>query len=73
MEIKGVGEILSNRIINYLNEIGGFVDDLQLKEVYGLKFEVRFAIEEKFSVKTTPEIAVLNVNTASVLEFAEGP
>lgn len=73
MEIKGVGEILSNRIINYRNKIGGFVDDLQLKDVYGLKFEVRDAIEEKFTVKTTPEIAVLNINTASVMELTEVP
>lgn len=72
-EIRGIGETLSGRIVNYRNKIGGFVDDLQLKDVYGLNYEVRDAIEAKFTVKSRPEITVLDINEASVLELSEVP
>lgn len=73
MEVRGIGETLSGRIVNYRNKIGGFVDDLQLKDVYGLNYEVRGAIEAKFTVKSKPDIVVLNINKASVLELSEVP
>ncbi|HSP41066.1 MAG TPA: helix-hairpin-helix domain-containing protein, partial [Gillisia sp.] len=37
--VRGIGETLAKRIVNYRNRIGGFIDDIQLKDIYGLNFE----------------------------------
>lgn len=73
MKVKGIGETLSARIVNYRNKIGGFVDDLQLKDVYGLSYEVREEILKDFTVKSPPPIKVLNINDATVLELTSVP
>lgn len=72
-QINGVGEVLSNRIINYRNKIGGFVDDIQLKDIYGLNFETRDKLTSVFTVKTKPEVERLNINEAGLLELSEVP
>ncbi|UJH92430.1 helix-hairpin-helix domain-containing protein [Antarcticibacterium sp. 1MA-6-2] len=73
MEVRGIGETLAGRIVNYRNKIGGFVSDLQLKDIYGLSFEVRNEVAANFTVKNAPEVRVLNINTATVLELANIP
>lgn len=73
IEVKGVGETLAGRIVNYRNRIGGFVDDLQLKDIYGLNFEARNEVLKKFTVKNAPQVELLNINTASVLELSNVP
>jgi len=71
--VKGIGEVLSGRIVNYRNKIGGFVDDLQLKDIYGLNYELREEIQSHYTVKSQPEIKILNINEASVLELSSIP
>lgn len=73
IEVKGIGETLAGRIVNYRNKIGGFVNDLQLKDIYGLSFEVREEILSRFTVKNAPLIEKLNINSASVLQLSEIP
>lgn len=72
-KINGIGEVLSDRIINYRNSIGGFVNIIQLKDVYGLTAEVRLKLEERFIVNKNSTVALLSVNKASVLELSEIP
>lgn len=72
-EVIGIGEVLSGRIVNYKNKIGGFVNDLQLKDIYGLNYEVRDLVLARFTVKNAPQPEILNINTASVLELSEVP
>lgn len=69
--ISGVGEVLSLRIIRYRNKLGGFVDDIQLKDIYGLKTATRIKILEKFTVKSGVKPQKINLNTASVLDLVE--
>lgn len=38
-EIKGIGTVLSNRIIKYRESLGGFLSPDQVREVYGLEEE----------------------------------
>lgn len=71
--IKGIGETLAGRIVNYRNRIGGFVDDIQLKDVYGLTFETRTEVLNSFTVKNAPKVELLNINMASVLELSNIP
>ena len=73
MMVKGIGEALSGRIVNYRNKIGGFVSDLQLKDIYGLNYEVREEIQSYYTVKSPPEIEIFNINEASVLELSGIP
>lgn len=73
MMLKGIGETLSGRIVNYRNKIGGFVSDLQLKDIYGLNYELREEIQSYYTVKSSPEIEIFNINEASVLELSGIP
>ena len=71
--VKGIGETLAGRIVNYRNRIGGFVNDIQLKDIYGLSFETRAEVLKSFTVKNAPKVELLNLNTASVLELSNVP
>lgn len=72
-EISGIGEVLAKRIVRRRNQIGGFIDDLQLKDIYGLKYEVRAKLLEEFTVKLEKTHQKININTASVVELSEIP
>jgi len=73
ISVKGIGETLAGRIINYRNRIGGFINDLQLKDIYGLNFETREEVLRNFTVKNAPEVNILNINTATVTELSDIP
>ncbi|WP_073152427.1 ComEA family DNA-binding protein [Mesonia phycicola] len=70
-KIYGVGEKLSQRIINYRLKIGGFVNDIQLKDIYGLNYETRVKILEKYTVLHAKPITKFSINKASVIELSE--
>ena len=72
-KINGVGEVLSGRIVKYRNKIGGFVNDIQLQDIYGLSSETRKEILANYTVKTLPDFKVLNINKATVLQLSELP
>lgn len=70
MEIKGIGEVLSARIVKFRDRLGGFLVDGQLYDVYGLDPEVAERALARFRVLQPPQVARINVNTASVEELA---
>jgi len=72
-EIRGIGEVLSKRIITYRDKLGGFLVDEQLQDIYGLEYGVIRNILQEFTVKTTPEIEKININTASASDMATLP
>lgn len=72
-EINGIGDKLSQRIIRYRTKIGGFISDIQLKDIYGLDYEVEQRIKNQFAVKDTALVKKLNINTASLVELSEIP
>ena len=68
--VNGIGEVLSERIIKYRNKFsGGFIDDIQLTDIYGLTPEVIERITDQFTVKTPREINKININFASADEL----
>ncbi|KJD35865.1 competence protein ComEA [Tamlana sedimentorum] len=68
--VYGVGAVYAKRIIRFRNSFpGGFVADIQLKDVYGLKPEVITNITQKFTVKTPRVIKKININTATVNDW----
>jgi len=72
-KVNGVGEVLSKRIITYRNRIGKFRSDIQLKDVYGLKYDVIEKITAQITVKTNLDQPKIDINQASLIELAEIP
>lgn len=72
-QISGIGEVLSKRIVSYRDKLGGFSEDFQLYEVYGLNTDVAKRILNLFTVKTPKEIKKINLNIASVSDISTIP
>lgn len=73
IKVRGIGEVLASRIIKFRSKIGGFLSDIQLKDIYGLNLEARKELLNSYSVLTKPEVTVFNINKASILEIASVP
>lgn len=69
----GIGEVLSKRILDYREKLGGFLVDEQLYDVYGLENAVVKNILKEFTVKEKPEVEKININTASASDIATLP
>lgn len=71
-KINGVGGVLSQRIVNYRESIGGFNHEIQLNDVYGLSPEVVERISRRFTVEE-PVVKKQDVNSISVISLSELP
>lgn len=72
-QVSGIGDALSKRIISYREKLGGFSNDIQLYEVYGLDPSVAQRTLNLFTVKTPKSISKINVNTASASDISTIP
>lgn len=70
-EVSGIGEVLARRIIRYRSKLGGFVDDVQLKDVYGLSYKTRENLLVQFTVKSNTDVKKLDINTATTAELTD--
>ncbi len=69
-QVHGIGAYYAERIIKLRNSFpGGFIDMVQLQDVYGLKPEVIEKISEVFAVKTPRTIQRIILNKATVDEL----
>ncbi|WP_031427564.1 ComEA family DNA-binding protein [Flavimarina sp. Hel_I_48] len=68
--VKELNEELAIRIVNYRKRLGGFLEDNQLFDVYGLPSAVVFKIKDEFTVQTRPEITPINVNEANASDLS---
>lgn len=71
--VNGVGEVLSARIVKYRQSIGGFLDQNQLHDVYGLSPEVIESILLKFKIINRPDIEKKDINIINEAELSELP
>ena len=69
-KVRGIGPVLSQRIINFRDALGGFLHESQLLDVYGLSPEVAREAMQRFTVVHPPEITPLNINTATAAELS---
>ena len=69
--LPGIGPALAGRIIKYRNKLGGFYNQEQLKEVWGLPDSVFHKIKER--VEVSDKIQKINVNTADFLMLKSHP
>lgn len=71
-QLKGIGPVLSERIIRYRSLLGGFYDTQQLEEVYGLEDSVVASLSRYLTADTSVLIR-LNLNMATEKELARHP
>ena len=70
MNIESMTKDLAVRIVNYRERLGGFLEDDQLFDVYGLKNVLVFRMKDEFTVKTKPMIKKIDVNTANASDLS---
>ena len=71
MKISGIGEALSDRIINQKQTLGGFVAMEQLNDIWGLSPQVLVSLNNYFKITTLPNINKININSASIKELSQ--
>lgn len=71
--INGIGEKLSERIVNYRKRLQGFSYKNQLYEVWGVSKEVADRALKVFELKEKPIIQKTNVNEATFKEVLRNP
>lgn len=71
--IRGIGAVLSLRIIEYRNSLGGFVSLNQLDEVFGLDDETLDRLKSKVAINDTIPIRKLNINQLTLDSLKSHP
>lgn len=73
MKIKGIGPVLSARIIKYRDALGGFVSSEQFHEVYGLLPQVVETLRERTYISDDFSPRKININKEGVQNIARHP
>lgn len=72
-QIKGIGSVLSKRIIKYRDLLGGFTNKTQLKEVYGLKDSVVMALDSLSILSATFTPTQIDINAIDEYGLSKHP
>jgi competence protein ComEA len=72
IRLRGIGPVLSSRILRYRRLLGGFYDTEQLKEVFGLPDSIISEMRVRFYADTSA-IVKINLNIASEKDMARHP
>ena len=73
ISLKGIGTVLSKRILKYKEVLGGFYRIEQLKEVYGVTAETYDVIKDYIVVSNLDGIKKININHADANSLAKHP
>jgi DNA uptake protein ComE-like DNA-binding protein len=73
MKIYGIGDKISDRILEQKDKFGAFVSMEQMKDIWGLSGEVLEKLSQHFEVKSTAKIKRININHTSVKELSQFP
>ena len=71
-KLKGIGEVLSERIIKFRKSLGGFYSIIQLADVYGVKQEVIDENREHLSIKNSSNLKV-SINQSEFKQLLKHP
>lgn len=71
--IKGIGSVLSTRILKYRNSLGGFISKHQFAEIYGLDEQVMQQLILMSNIEADFQPQKINVNLAEVQQLASHP
>ncbi len=69
--IRGIGPVLSERILKFRNYLKGFLVNTQLYHVYGLDSAVADRILERYQVLEPPQVTKININRAEAGELGQ--
>ena len=72
-KLKGIGNILAARIIDYRTKLGGFVKTTQVREVYGIAPGVSAQIQQYLLVKPGFKPKKINLNLSTADELSAHP
>lgn len=72
VKLKGIGPVLSERIIKYRSKLGGFNNILQIKEVYGISDSLYLSIRKNLKVNSS-KTQKLNINQENVEHLKTHP
>lgn len=72
-QISGIGKVLSERIVKYRNQLGGFINENQLKEVYHLDSITIARLLEHTFIEENFQPAKININLATETELGKHP
>jgi DNA uptake protein ComE-like DNA-binding protein len=73
MKVYGIGDKISDRILEQKNKLGAFVSMEQMKDIWGLSPEVIEKLNQYFAVQSTPNIKKIKINQASVKDLTQFP
>jgi len=69
MNIFGIGDAISERILKQRTILGGFVSMDQMNEIWGLSPEVIYELNKNFKIGSTSSIIKIDINNASTKEL----
>lgn len=73
LKVKGIGKVLSSRIVKYRKYIKGFSTLDQLYEVYGLDSLVVDNVKNHFEIQKLPELKKIKISEASLYDLSLVP
>lgn len=73
MKVYGIGDKISDRILEQKNKLGAFVSMEQMDDVWGLSPEIVEKLKTSFAVKSAASVKKININNASVKELSQFP
>ena len=68
--VRGIGPVLSKRIVRFREALGGFITSSQLLDVYGLKPEIAQSVAEVFPLRTLPVVHKVDINQATLEDLS---
>lgn len=73
MKVYGIGDKISDRILENKQKLGAFVSMEQMDDIWGLSPEVIEKLRASFVIKSTSNAKKININNASVKELTQLP
>lgn len=73
MKVYGIGDKISDRILEQKEKYGAFVSMEQMDDIWGLSPEVLEKLKSSFAVKSVKNCKKININNASVKELTQFP
>lgn len=73
MKVYGIGDKISDRILEQKEKYGAFVSMKQMDDIWGLSHEVLEKLKSSFAVKSITNCKKININNASVKELTQFP
>ncbi|MES2836695.1 MAG: helix-hairpin-helix domain-containing protein [Bacteroidota bacterium] len=70
--LPGIGSKFAERIVNYRNKLGGFLNKEQLKEVFGIDSILYNKIEKQITLNEN-RVRKISINTAEVAQLKQHP